>query len=76
MRWQILGAIGAATLLIAGCGGAVRAAKRAAMAQWWAPWRRQQGGRRDSLLESRAAASGPRLKNRIKKMEKPRRIWF
>jgi hypothetical protein len=46
------------------------------MAQWWAPWRRQQGGRRDSLLESRAAASGPRLKNRIKKMEKPRRIWF
>jgi len=50
------------------------AAMRSAMAQWCAPWRRQQGGRRDSSLPGRAAASGPRQKSSSKKMESPRRM--
>jgi len=44
------------------------------MAQWCAPWRRQQGGRRDSSLAERTAASGPSQKSRIRKMETNRRI--
>ena len=31
-----------------------------AMAQWWAPWRRQQAGRRASSLDLKQAASGPK----------------
>jgi len=46
---------------------------RAYMAQWCAPCRRQQGGRLASSL-SMKTDSGPSPKNRIRNMEKPRRI--
>ena len=52
---------------------AVMAIIRMDMAQWWAPWRRQQGGRRDSSLPGMSAASGPSQKSRIRKMESNRR---
>jgi hypothetical protein len=45
------------------------------MAQWCAPWRRQQAGRRASSLPSSMADNGPRPKNRISEMESARRIW-
>jgi hypothetical protein len=52
------------------------AAMRMDMAQWCVPWRRQQGGRRESSsLAGSIAASGPSQKNRIRKMERARRIW-
>ena len=44
------------------------------MAQWCAPLRRQQGGRRESSLAERITASGPNQKRRIRKMETERRI--
>ena len=59
----------------AGLPDAVCAFIRIIMAQWCAPWRRQQGGRRNSLLAGRAAASGPSPKNKIRMIETPRRIW-
>jgi len=49
-------------------------AMRVAMAQWCLPCRRQQGGKLESPLASRVAASGPSPKNRTSKMEKQRRI--
>jgi hypothetical protein len=51
------------------------AAMRMAMAQWCAPCRRQHGGRLASSLAGITAASGPSQKNRIRKKERPRRIW-
>ena len=48
----------------------------AAMAQWWAPWRRQHAGRRESWLPLKTAVSGPREKNKLNRIEKPRRIFF
>ena len=51
------------------------AAMRMAMAQRCAPCLRQQGGRLASSLPSSRTDNGPSPKNRIRKMEKPRRIW-
>ena len=53
----------------------IRAIIRMDMEQWCIPWRRQQGGKRESSLPGSATASGPRPKKRINKMENPRRIW-
>jgi len=50
-------------------------ARRADMAQWWAPWRRQQAGRLASSLSGRSRARGPSPKSRAKNKERPRRIW-
>jgi len=44
------------------------------MAQWWAPWRRQQAGRRASRLASSVAANGPSEKNASRKMDTRRRM--
>src|SRR5271157_6178032 len=45
------------------------------MAQWCAPWRRQQGGRRASSPASSVAISGPKPKKSTKNKESARRIW-
>ncbi len=50
------------------------AAMRMAIAQWCAPCRLQHCGRPASSLPSINADSEPSPKNRIRKMEKPRRI--
>jgi hypothetical protein len=44
-----------------------------ASAQWCAPWRRQQNGRRDSSIPGRTAANGPSQRSRISEIESPRR---
>ena len=61
------------------CGPRVRlwriiAAIFAAMAQWCAPFRRQQAGREASSLAWSVAVSGPSPNTRMSRMEKPRRI--
>ncbi|MFP5248684.1 MAG: hypothetical protein ACLGP3_02510, partial [Acidobacteriota bacterium] len=47
-----------------------------AMAQWWAPFRRQQAGRRASSLAGSTAVSGPRPKNRTRKAVNACRIYL
>ena len=54
--------------------GAMRIAMAMFMAQWWAPFRRQQAGRSASWLAGSAAASGPKRKNRTRKVVSPFRI--
>ena len=54
---------------------AIMADLRRDMAQWWTPWRRQQGGKRASSAAPSAAAKGPRAKKKTRKMERARRIW-
>ena len=44
------------------------------MAQWCAPWRRQQAGRDASSLAPSVAARGPSEKNRTSRMESARRM--
>jgi hypothetical protein len=45
------------------------------IAQWWAPLRRQQAGRRESSPPWNTATSGPSQKIRISRTEGTRRIW-
>jgi len=45
------------------------------IAQWCAPWRRQQAGRRDSSSAWKAAESGPNPKKKIKQIESACRIF-
>lgn len=50
-----------------------------AMAQWCAPWRRQQGGKRASSLAWSIPVRGHKPRNRIMKTESDRRIcsrWY
>jgi beta-lactam-binding protein with PASTA domain len=45
------------------------------MAQWCAPWRRQQAGTLDSACAGRIASSGPSENSRINSVEKMRLIF-
>jgi hypothetical protein len=69
---QVAGAVRVASDPDAAC--SIIAAMCGDMAQWWAPLRRQQAGSVGSSLLSSVAVSGPSPKNRIRKMEKPRRM--
>jgi hypothetical protein len=53
---------------------AIMAAICIAMAQWCAPWRRQQGGRRASSLACSVPVRGHKPRNRIMNTESQRRI--
>lgn len=44
------------------------------IAQWCAPWRRQQAGRRDSEFTGKTNANGPNPKIRIRIVQNVRRI--
>jgi hypothetical protein len=53
----------------------IRTIMESDVAQWCAPWRRQQAGRRDSSPDWKAAESGPNPKKKIRQIESARRIF-
>ena len=46
------------------------------MAQWCAPWRRQQNGKRDSSPPGSRDARGPSHSSRVSVMESARRTFY